>query len=79
MVKNLVQQGVEIVAELTERASVKLLVSKIGLLEKENEHLKKENAALRTSIVDTIYRLQDMTKRGQHDLEKMEDQLQKLP
>ena len=79
MVKNLVQQGVEIVAELTESTSVKLLVSRINALEKENEHLKKENTALRQSMVDTIHKLQDMTRRGQRDLEKMENQLQKMP
>ncbi len=79
MVKNLVQQGVEIVADLTENTSVKLLLRRINALTQENERLVKENSALRSSIVDTIHKLQDMTASNKRDLEKMEKQLHNIP
>ncbi len=79
MVKNLVQQGVEIVADLTENTSVKLLLRRINALTQENERLEKDNSALRSSIVDTIHKLQDMTASNKRDLEKMEKQLHNIP
>tara|TARA_B100000029_G_scaffold508202_1_gene594523 strand:- start:334 stop:579 length:246 start_codon:yes stop_codon:yes gene_type:complete len=79
MVKNLVQQGVEMVAEITENTSVKILMYKIASLEKENAQLKKENLALRQSIVDTVHKLQDMTTRNRRDLEKLEKHMQNIP
>ncbi len=79
MVKNLVQQGVEMVAEITENTSVKILMYKITSLEKENAQLKKENLALRQSIVDTVHKLQDMTTRNRRDLEKLEKHMQNIP
>lgn len=79
MVKNLVQQGVEVVADMTQTAAVKILIGRINALEKENTTLKKENVALRTSIVETIHKLQDMTTRNKRDLEKLERHLQSIP
>ena len=79
MVKNLVQQGVEVVADITQTTAVKILLRKINALQRENDTLKKENVALRTSIVDTIHNLQDMTTRNKRDLERMERQLQSIP
>ena len=79
MVKNLVQQGVEVVADITQTTAVKILLRRITTLEKENSTLKKENSALRSSIVDTIHKLQDMTTRNRRDLEKMEKHLQDIP
>ena len=78
MVKNLVQQGVEVVADMTQTAAVKILLRKISVLEKENTSLKKENQDLRKSIVDTIHKIQDMTTRNRHDLEKMERFLERI-
>ncbi len=79
MVKNLMQQGVEVVADMTQTAAVKILLRRINALERENDTLKKENVALRTSIVETIHKIQDMTTRGKRDLEKMERHLQSIP
>ena len=76
MVKNLVKQGMERVAEITENTSVKLLTYRISVLEEENKQLKKENLALRQSIIDTMHKIQDMTTRNRRDLEKLEKHLQ---
>lgn len=79
MVKNLVKQGAEIVADITEATAVKILLRKIDTLNTENANLKKENMSLRLSIVDTIHKIQDMTARDKRDLEKMERHLQSIP
>lgn len=78
MVKKLVQQGVEVVADMTHTAAVKILLRKINALEAENSALKRENLDLRASIVDTIHKIQDMTAENKRDLEKMEKLLERV-
>jgi len=79
MVKNLVKQGVEIVAEFADNTSIKLLSFKINALEAENKNLKEENIALRKSIIDTLNKLQDMTSGHRRELDRLEKFLHDVP
>ena len=79
MVKNIVKQGVEIVAEFTDNTSIKLLSHKISTLESENKQLKEENLALRQSIVNAMHKIQDMTSSHQRDLDRLEKFLHEVP
>ena len=79
VVKKLVKQGVEMVAEITDNTSVKLLTYKITALESENKSLKEENLALRRSIVNAMHKLQDMTESNKRDLKKLKEHLHEVP
>ena len=79
VVKKLVKQGVEMVAEITDNTSVKLLTYKIAALESENKCLKEENLALRRSIINAMHKLQDMTESNKRDLKKLKDHLHEVP